>query len=336
MGEIAVSLTSSLGLREILNLILRRGTSFGSATAACIALRDDRTGDFPERHTHGLSSEFVGQMVFRPGDPAHEVCDTVDEVHVLSNDRVGTRHALSRLARDEGIRSFLCLPLRHREQRLGAVYFYRSDRDDFDAAEIGLLKTFARLASGAIANARVHEQVEWEAGTDALTGLGNRRQFDRRLELEMRRMARYGTPVTLAIIDIDHFKAVNDRLGHPAGDAVLRQLGARLASQFRDVDFVARYGGEEFAVILVEADGETGLMVADRMREAIGATPFQLPDGGEIAVTVSVGVAGAPRCGATGAEIISRADQALYAAKQGGRNRAQLANQVHGPSVDTK
>ncbi len=236
----------------------------------------------------------------------------------------GTRHRLSRLARDEGIRSFICLPLTSRESRLGVIYFYRKDRDTYSADEIALLQTFAHLAASVLENARLHERVEAEARIDALTGLLNRRSFDRRLAAEHSRASRFNKPYALALLDIDHFKRINDSHGHPAGDAVLAQLGQIFARQFREVDVVARYGGEEFAVILPEISGSVAKGVAERVRRAVAATPFMLPDGREIGVTVSIGVSCYPNCAASPEAAVSSADQALYIAKQAGRNRVLL------------
>lgn len=322
LSRMAGSITSSLKQSEILDQIMYHGVDLSGAAAACIAFYDQNTGLFNDWVTHGLSDHFVHNMAFSPGGLADETFTT--GTHVLSNDLPGTRHRLSRLARDEGIRSFICLPLTSSKTRLGVIYFYRKDRDSFAADEIALLQTFAHLAAGVLENARLHAQVEAEARIDALTGLLNRRTFDRRLAAEHSRASRFGKPYALALLDIDHFKRINDSHGHLAGDAVLKQLGQILARQFREVDVVARYGGEEFVVILPEIGGSVAKSVAERVRRAVAATPFILPDGGEIGVTVSIGVSCYPNCAASAEDAVSTADQALYIAKQAGRNRVLL------------
>ncbi|MDQ1316109.1 MAG: hypothetical protein QG662_2218, partial [Pseudomonadota bacterium] len=315
-------ITSSLNARDILDQIMRQGIDVSGARAACLAFYDAQTGSFNDWVTHGLSERFVRNMAFRSGGLADETF--VSGTYILSNDLPGTRHRLSKLARDEGIRAFICLPLTSHAGRLGVIYFYRSDRATFLADEIDLLKTFAHLAAVALENARLYAQVEQEARIDALTGLLNRRSFDRRLAEEHNRAKRFNKPYALALLDIDHFKRINDTYGHPAGDAVLAQLGQVLAQQFREVDVKARYGGEEFAVILPEISGGTAKTVAERVRRAIAATPFVLPDGREIGATVSIGVSCYPNCATNGAAAVNTADQALYIAKMEGRNRVLL------------
>jgi len=159
------------------------------------------------------------------------------------------------------------------------------------------------------------------ATRDELTGLCNRREFDRVLERELDRARRFSLPLALVLFDLDHFKAINDRHGHPAGDAVLREVARRLPAQVRSVDWVARFGGEEFAVIAVQADRAGGRIVADRVCAALAAERFCVP-GGLTALTLSAGVAACPADGATGPALVAAADRALYAAKSAGRNRA--------------
>ncbi len=322
LNRMAGSLTSSLKQSEILDQIMYHGADLSGAAAACVAFYDQKTGLFSDWATHGLSDRFVHNMVFKPGGLADEAFTSGS--HVLSNDLPGTRHRLSRLARDEDIRSFICLPLTSRRNPLGVIYFYRKDRDTFAADDIALLQTFAHLAAGVLENARLYARVEAEARIDALTGLLNRRSFDRRLAAEHSRASRFNKPYALALIDIDHFKRVNDTHGHPAGDAVLVQLGQLLARQFREVDVVARYGGEEFAVIFPEIGSDIARDIGERMRKTIAATPFTLPDGRKIDVTVSIGVSCYPNCAGDAQDVVTTADQALYEAKQVGRNRVVL------------
>ena len=168
------------------------------------------------------------------------------------------------------------------------------------------------------------KRLETEAHVDALTGLNNRRMFDRRLEEENRRAQRYDKPYALLMLDIDHFKRINDEYGHPAGDAVLAALGQILTLQVREVDTVARFGGEEFAVIFPEISGSVAKDIGERMRHAIAGKSFSLPDGRQIGVTVSIGISCFPNCATDAQTAVSTADQALYIAKQAGRNRVLL------------
>lgn len=164
------------------------------------------------------------------------------------------------------------------------------------------------------------------AVTDPLTGLHNRRYMVRHLETLMASTAQTGKSLSFLIIDVDHFKAVNDTHGHAAGDEVLRALAARIGANIRAMDMACRYGGEEFVVIMPETDGAEALQVAERLRQSAEATPFRIASPpGELHVTVSVGIAGLERPEDTADALLERADQALYRAKREGRNRVVAA-----------
>ena len=330
LNETAIAITSAPNLREKLNDIMRYGASLTGSKAACIAFYDQETQLFKEWVTHGLSEHFVQNMSFRPDGLADEAFTTTTTVGtcILSNDRPETKHQLSKLARDEGIRSFICLPLTSHASRLGVIYFYRTDRDTFTSDEIDLLRTFSSLAAGAIEEARLRDHLAELARTDALTELANRREFDARLAGEHARAHRYGKPYAFMLLDIDRFKEVNDTYGHAAGDAVLKVLADIIRKQLRDADIPARYGGEEFAMILPEISGGAAKPVAERIRRTVAATPFRLPDGREIGITVSIGVSCYPNCADTPRGVVERADQALYVAKEAGRNRVVLYREM--------
>jgi diguanylate cyclase (GGDEF)-like protein len=156
---------------------------------------------------------------------------------------------------------------------------------------------------------------------DGMTTAYNKRYFMDRLAKELAYARRHGTPLSLIMLDIDHFKSVNDEFGHPAGDAVLINLSKVALDTLRTEDVFARYGGEEFAIICRGVDVRSATIVAERLRELVGAMRTYL-DGREVIVTVSLGVAGFPDIGAEKTEqLISAADEALYEAKRGGRNR---------------
>ncbi len=320
LNMVAIAISSSLGLQDVLTKIMQQGIELTGSKAACVAFYNQDTGLFEEWHTQGLSDPFVSRMSFRPGGLADETFKTGN--YVLSNGRPGAPHPLSRLARGEGLQCFICLPLTSHSYPMGVLYFYRTDRDVFLPEEINLLTTFANLAAGAIHNARLHAQTQDMATTDALTDLYNRRALDARLECEILRSQRYSKPFSLMMLDIDHFKKVNDTHGHAAGDSVLRQLGALLIDETRDVDIVARYGGEEFVITLPETTIEPAKQVAERIRSRIADAPFTLPHGETIHLTISIGVSCFPNAAAAKSEeILERADRALYIAKRLGRNR---------------
>lgn len=157
------------------------------------------------------------------------------------------------------------------------------------------------------------------AMTDALTGMYNRRQFMARLDNEWKRFRRYGRPLSLLMLDIDHFKSINDRYGHDVGDRVIVAVARLCGTQTRDSDVAARIGGEEFAILLPETDLAEAHAVAERLRAAVAELSFE-SSGGPAAVTASIGAALADANAADHAELMKRADEALYTAKRGGRN----------------
>ena len=163
------------------------------------------------------------------------------------------------------------------------------------------------------------ELLEGLSETDALTKVANRRAFDRRLSLELSRTKRYGMTSALVMIDLDRFKAINDRFGHRAGDEILRRLGALLDSERRDGDLVARYGGEEFVAILPHTTLADAMKWAERVRQVLAASRTAWKDG-DIAVTASFGVADTSSWSVTNEQLVEAADQALYEAKRRGGN----------------
>ncbi|TXF11896.1 GGDEF domain-containing protein [Pelomicrobium methylotrophicum] len=167
--------------------------------------------------------------------------------------------------------------------------------------------------------------LEQEAITDPLTGLYNRRHLARRLEKEFARARRYGMPLSVLLLDIDHFKCVNDTYGHQVGDQVLNHVARLTLQAIRETDLAARYGGEEFVIIAPNTEASSAAALAERLRRHVETHPLVLHGGysgrQEIRVTVSIGVAGLGRDTSDSQHLLQEADEALYRAKQQGRNR---------------
>ena len=175
---------------------------------------------------------------------------------------------------------------------------------------------------------RQEHVLEFEATHDPLTGLQNRRRFETELQQAVVPTASGPAPFALVVADLDHFKAVNDTLGHPAGDQVLQVVAARMRDGFRDVDTLARVGGEEFAALLRGLDAAGACQAAERVRENIAAAPINLTGahkGRMVRITISIGVAAFPDDGTTESALFQAADRALYEAKNAGRNRVMRA-----------
>jgi diguanylate cyclase (GGDEF)-like protein len=165
------------------------------------------------------------------------------------------------------------------------------------------------------------DRIEAFAKIDWLTGVYNRRHFDGLAQQELARAERYQRPLSLLIIDSDHLKAVNDRLGHQVGDQLLRELAAVITQQCRGSDTVIRYGGDEFVVLLPETDAFGAAFLGERIRVSVEEYAQAVPDGQELRTTVSVGVASFPDHAADERQLLYRADSALYRSKELGRNR---------------
>ncbi|HEX3590985.1 MAG TPA: diguanylate cyclase [Pseudonocardiaceae bacterium] len=183
------------------------------------------------------------------------------------------------------------------------------------------LFTIARLA-GLVVDQR-HLAI-----TDVLTGLRTRRFFGSQLPLELTKARRAGSSLAVLIVDVDHFKSINDRYGHPAGDRVLVEVARRLRESVRHADFIARYGGEEFALVVPEIGPQELASIGERLRNQVAASPICVSPDIAIEVTVSVGTAGYPRHGKSPAELITTADRALYAAKSQGRDRVVVGETI--------
>jgi two-component system cell cycle response regulator len=158
--------------------------------------------------------------------------------------------------------------------------------------------------------------------TDVLTGLFNRRYMESHLATLVEQAASRGKPLTVMVVDIDYFKAINDSHGHDAGDDVLRDFALRIKRSIRGIDLACRYGGEEFVLVMPETDMAVAAMVAERLRRRIAAEPFAIQQGSRVVpVTISIGIAALRGKDDTAASVLKRADQALYRAKRDGRNR---------------
>jgi diguanylate cyclase (GGDEF)-like protein len=213
------------------------------------------------------------------------------------------------------------VPLQAGSVSFGSLMLFGDKFEDEDRMTAVSLASHAVVA---LDNARLHRIVEQQALVDGLTGLPNRRQCEDRLAGELARVDRFGGPLAIVVADLDWFKDINDRYGHPAGDGVLRKFGTLLGETVRDVDLAGRWGGEEFLLILPGTDLEGGAEVAERIRIALAGRMMLAVDGAPIPVTASFGVAATPPA-KTASELFAAADSAMYEAKRTGRNRVQTA-----------
>jgi diguanylate cyclase (GGDEF)-like protein len=222
------------------------------------------------------------------------------------------------------ISSLLIVPVQDDEQRiLGLLSVESETPNQFLGEAETMLSTLLGNASVAITRARLYQKMEMAATTDGLTLLNNHRTFQEQLSKEVERSRRYQRPLSLLILDIDHFKQFNDTYGHPVGDLVLKEIAACIRQSIRLNDIAARYGGEEFAVIIPESNEEGAMVIAERIRRTVEQTSVVSLDK-KLTVTISIGCATMPLHAQTKEALIDCADKALYFSKDNGRNRISL------------
>jgi diguanylate cyclase (GGDEF)-like protein len=221
------------------------------------------------------------------------------------------------------IASMVCVPLLARGEAIGVVSATAPEPNAFDEHDLEMLRFIAATIALDVENVRLHRV----AVTDVLTGAYNREFMAQRLPIEIETALSHEQPLSVAMVDVDHFKDINDRYGHDAGDEVLAEIARRLRSAIRGGDVLIRYGGEEFVVLLPRADAGKAWEVGERMRARVAVKTIEV-GGIDHMIRISVGIA-QMRGGKTGEspnELVRRADAAMYQAKKAGRNRVEVAS----------
>jgi diguanylate cyclase (GGDEF)-like protein len=216
---------------------------------------------------------------------------------------------------------FVLVPVITDDAVIALMRLSRPSKKPFTADELRFLEAVANQTALALERVKLIAFLENLSITDALTGIANRRHFEWRLSEEIERARRYKYPLSALMLDLDHFKQVNDNYGHQIGDIVLQQVAQRLRRILRRTDFLARYGGEEFIVLAPQTPADRALILAERLRQVIAESPIPVADNLQIHITISIGVAVFPNHAQNESELVRAADAALYKAKQMGRNR---------------
>ena len=232
----------------------------------------------------------------------------------------------------ERVRSVALLPLLSQGCLFGSLNLASTDPERYTRSHAyDFHSRLAAMSSLCLQNAINRERLVISGHTDLLTCWHNRRYMEQRLPEELARAVRYAEPLSCLLFDVDHFKQINDRYGHVAGDQVLREMAARIKKELRVSDLAVRYGGEEFVVFLIRTAGEEAAIVAERIRSCVAAGPFRVDKRHSLTITISVGVADltataqARDARALGKALLEKADTALYQAKAQGRNRVVLS-----------
>jgi diguanylate cyclase (GGDEF)-like protein/PAS domain S-box-containing protein len=315
LASIATLVAQAVGPATVFTAVAERLGSLFDASVAAVSRFDamsgegrvvggwSATGDDPTGAVFALDGETASARVFRTGSPAH-----------WDASEVSLSDAASATVQRFAINATVAAPIVVDGSLWGTIGAAFTGHSCPPRVELRLDR-FARLVALAISNAEAWATLAQQASTDALTGIANYRTFEARLRSELERAGRYGRDLSLVLLDVDHFKAINDDHGHQTGDRVLAEMARRLVANAREGELVARVGGEEFAWLLPETGHERAYLAADRLRQAIEREPFETVG----LLTVSGGVASIAHNHEAG-ELLRLADKALYRAKEAGRN----------------
>ncbi len=323
--EVGISMVSSENLPKIFQNVLDSAMRVSSSPAASLALLDEPKGEMTLVGARGFSREFMSiqSWKLRRGGLTAAILNSTEPLVIPDFLQHPRYH--SPILLKEKIRAIVALPLSAKGQIVGILYVDDFKVRSFTPRQRSALSLLATMAALIIDKLRSLEAVQQQAITDELTGLYNHRYFIQQLQQEINRARRYHRPLSLIMLDIDHFKSYNDSYGHLPGNDVLRRIGKIIRETVREVDLPARYGGEEFVVIMPETQPLKAKGTAGRLRESIEESRFSPREGTSRRVTISLGVAGFPRNATQPFELIDKADAAMYRAKALGRNRVVLA-----------
>jgi len=286
-----------------MQLIAERAQELTNASSGVIELAEGE--DMVYTVTSGEATPYLGTRL-KVATSLSGLC--VREGRVLRSDDTGDDERVDAEAcRRVHAGSMICVPLCHREETVGVLKVYAPEANHFDDGDVETLELLSELMAAHISHTNLYEAESRQSRLDALTGLPNRRAFEERLPVELSRASRQGRPVALCLIDLDGFKSVNDSLGHPAGDDVLRQV-AQILDDSRLADDCFRIGGDEFAILMPGTTAEEAQVAAARVVERIAGAAL-----GEGAIAASFGIATSADVDAPA--LLEKADQELLAAK---------------------
>ncbi len=315
LRSVSATLNATLHLDTVLGRLLESLTKVVPYDRALVMLREDAGFKVVAARAHG--EEMIGRVIDPSTHPQLRRIISRETPYVSES----ARHYLE----DHDVRSWVGVPLVVRDRVVGILTIDSLQGARYDDSMASIVVTFAEQAATAVENARLFEEAERRATTDPLTNALNRGQLFMIGEQMLRRAHRNRESISVLLVDVDHFKRVNDTYGHAAGDRVLIQVVRAMQGCLRASDILGRYGGEEFGIVLPEADAEGAELVAARLLAAISSLTIS-SESGPIRVTVSIGSASiVPETASELSKLFARADAALYRAKDLGRNRVTSA-----------
>lgn len=322
---ISNAVRKSLHIQEVLETTVEKiGTTIG--VSRCLIIRAVDTSErfnvfeWHQEKTPSCKNLFLSDLGFEFSEQAlsstypHDLVDPAFDTQSKYN-----KDFLSQF----DIRSGLIVPLVLRERVLGVLFLQDCVQPrDWSIDDVSMIGSLADNLSVAIENAELHQERERQAVTDGLTGVANRRSFNETFTREFERARRYGETLSLVLIDLDFLKKINDTYGHQVGDEAIKTIGKTLRQSCRSIDSAARYGGEEFCLLLPNTEIEMAEQLADRLCRLINEQEIEGPG----TISASLGVASYPMHADNEETLFQRADEALYAAKQAGRNQVKIAS----------
>ena len=327
-NDVAKALTSSLNLDSILQTIMDKMAEFFRPDTWSLLMVDEQKDELYFAIAVGDAAETLKTVRLKVGEGiAGWVARNGESLivpDVYNDPRFSKR--IDEMTKWK-TRSIICVPLQSKHRVLGVIQLINCAMESFGEQEMFFLHALCDYAAIAIDNARAVEKIQELTITDDCTGLYNARHLYKTLEAEVYRSARFGYEFSVIFMDLDHFKLVNDTYGHLVGSKLLQEIGFKVKSQLRLIDYAFRYGGDEFVILLPQTEKNSALVVAKRLQEMMRRSQYLTDDGLNLSVRCSMGLATYPEDAKSSHEIIRQADEMMYMVKNSSRDNIAIAQQ---------
>ncbi len=324
--DVAKALTSSLNLDSILQTIMEKMAAYFRPDTWSLLMVDEEKQELYFAIAVGDAAEALKTVRLKLGEGiAGWVAQNGESLlvpDVYTDPRFAKR--IDEMTKWQ-TRSIICIPLKSKHRVLGVIQLINVDMEGFGGNEMLLLQALADYAAIAIDNARAVEKIQELTITDDCTGLYNARHLYKTLEAEVYRSSRFGYEFSILFLDLDHFKSVNDTHGHLIGSRLLAEIGYEIKAHLRLIDYAFRYGGDEFVVLLPQTSKDAALVVARRLRDVFRKEAWLKPEGLNLNIRASMGVATFPEDAKNAHDIIRQADEMMYAVKNTTRDNVSVA-----------